>query len=54
MFGKIKLIIDFGIFIGFDGGIDGLVYFFDISWNKFGEDVVCDYKKGDEIFVVVL
>lgn len=52
--GKIKFIIDFGIFIGLDGGIDGLVYLFDIFWNVVGEEVVCEYKKGDEIVVVVL
>ncbi|MCC2604145.1 30S ribosomal protein S1 [Planctobacterium marinum] len=52
--GKIKSITDFGIFIGLDGGIDGLVHLSDISWNKAGEDAVRDYKKGDEITAVVL
>ncbi|MBE1301090.1 MAG: 30S ribosomal protein S1 [Alteromonadaceae bacterium] len=52
--GKIKSITDFGIFIGLDGGIDGLVHLSDISWNKTGEDAVRDYKKGDEITAVVL
>ena len=52
--GKIKSITDFGIFIGLDGGIDGLVHLSDISWNKTGEDAVRDYKKGDEISAVVL
>ncbi|WP_414830786.1 30S ribosomal protein S1 [Alteromonas sp. H39] len=52
--GKIKSITDFGIFIGLDGGIDGLVHLSDISWNKSGEDAVRDYKKGDEISAVVL
>ena len=52
--GKIKSITDFGIFIGLDGGIDGLVHLSDISWNKSGEDAVRDYKKGDEIHAVVL
>jgi len=52
--GKIKSITDFGIFIGLDGGIDGLVHLSDISWQKTGEDAVRDYKKGDEISAVVL
>ncbi len=52
--GKIKSFTDFGIFIGLDGGIDGLVHLSDISWNKSGEDAVRDYKKGDEISAVVL
>jgi small subunit ribosomal protein S1 len=51
--GKIKSITDFGIFIGLDGGIDGLVHLSDISWNG-GEEAVRDYKKGDEISAVVL
>lgn len=52
--GKIKSITDFGIFIGLEGGIDGLVHLSDISWNVSGEDAVRDYKKGDEITAVVL
>lgn len=52
--GKIKSITDFGIFIGLDGGIDGLVHLSDISWNGTGEDAVAEYKKGDEINAVVL
>jgi len=52
--GKIKSITDFGIFIGLDGGIDGLVHLSDISWNVAGEEAVRDYKKGDEIAAVVL
>ncbi|MCK8045427.1 MULTISPECIES: 30S ribosomal protein S1 [Shewanella] len=52
--GKIKSITDFGIFIGLDGGIDGLVHLSDISWNGTGEDAVAEYKKGDEIHAVVL
>ena len=50
--GKIKSITDFGIFIGLDGGIDGLVHLSDISWNG-GEEAVREYKKGDEITAVV-
>ncbi|SQD76863.1 30S ribosomal protein S1 [Moritella yayanosii] len=52
--GKIKSITDFGIFIGLDGGIDGLVHLSDISWDSTGEDAVREYKKGDEITAVVL
>ncbi len=52
--GKIKSITDFGIFIGLDGGIDGLVHLSDISWNDSGEDAVRNYKKGDELETVIL
>ncbi|MCJ8351329.1 30S ribosomal protein S1 [Moritella sp.] len=52
--GKIKSITDFGIFIGLDGGIDGLVHLSDISWDATGEEAVREYKKGDEITAVVL
>ena len=51
--GKIKSITDFGIFIGLDGGIDGLVHLSDISWNNQGEEAVREFKKGDEIEAVV-
>jgi len=52
--GKIKSITDFGIFIGLDGGIDGLVHLSDISWNATGEEAVRQYKKGQEVDAVVL
>ncbi len=52
--GTIKSITDFGIFIGMEGGIDGLVHLSDISWNDSGEEAVRNYKKGDEIEAVVL
>ena len=52
--GKIKSITDFGIFIGLDGGIDGLVHLSDISWNMTGEEAVRQYKKGQEVDAVVL
>ena len=52
--GKIKSITDFGIFIGLDGGIDGLVHLSDISWDLPGEEAVRNYKKGDEIDTVIL
>ncbi|MDA9004028.1 30S ribosomal protein S1 [bacterium] len=52
--GKIKSITDFGIFIGLEGGIDGLVHLSDISWNETGEEAVRNYKKGDELNTVIL
>ena len=52
--GKIKSITDFGIFVGLEGGIDGLVHISDISWEKPGEEVIRNYKKGDEIEAVLL
>ena len=52
--GNIKSITDFGIFVGLDGGIDGLVHLSDISWNVAGEDAVRNYKKGEDIEAVVL
>ena len=52
--GSIKSITDFGIFIGLDGGIDGLIHLSDITWEEENEEVVRDYKKGDELEAVVL
>ena len=52
--GQIKSITDFGIFIGLDGGIDGLVHLSDISWEVPGEEAVRNYKKGQEIEAAVL
>jgi len=52
--GSIKSITDFGVFVGLDGGIDGLVHLSDISWSTSGEEAVRDYKKGDEVEAVVL
>lgn len=52
--GNIKSITDFGIFVGLDGGIDGLVHLSDISWNDVGEEAVRQFKKGDEVEAVVL
>ncbi len=51
---KIKSITDFGIFIGLDGGIDGLIHLSDISWNEAGEEAVRKYKKGEEVEAIVL
>ena len=52
--GTIKSITDFGIFIGLDGGIDGLIHLSDISWHDSGDEAVREYKKGDEVEAVVL
>jgi small subunit ribosomal protein S1 len=52
--GQIKSITDFGIFVGLDGGIDGLVHLSDISWNATGDDIVRNFKKGDTVDAVVL
>ena len=52
--GVIKSITDFGIFIGLEGGIDGLVHLSDLSWDENGEELVRNYKKGDELETVVL
>ena len=52
--GQIKSITDFGIFIGLDGGIDGLIHLSDISWNSTGEDVARNFKKGETLEAVVL
>ena len=52
--GQIKSITDFGIFIGLEGGIDGLVHLSDISWDAPGEEAVRNYKKGQEIEAAVL
>ena len=52
--GTIKSITDFGIFVGLEGGIDGLVHLSDLSWNLPGEEAVRSYKKGDELSAMVL
>jgi small subunit ribosomal protein S1 len=52
--GTIKSITDFGIFVGLDGGIDGLVHLSDISWNTPGEEAIRSFRKGEEIEAVVL
>jgi len=52
--GAIKSITDFGVFIGLDGGIDGLVHLSDLSWSIPGEEAVRNYKKGDDLEAVVL
>jgi small subunit ribosomal protein S1 len=52
--GTIKSITDFGIFVGLDGGIDGLVHLSDIAWNEPAEEAIRNYRKGQEIEAVVL
>lgn len=52
--GQIKSITDFGVFIGLEGGIDGLVHLSDLSWDLSGEEAVHNYKKGQDIEAIVL
>ncbi|MDD5031357.1 MAG: 30S ribosomal protein S1, partial [Rhodoferax sp.] len=52
--GQIKSITDFGIFIGLQGGIDGLVHLSDLSWSQTGEEAIRGFKKGDEVEAVIL
>ncbi len=52
--GNIKSITDFGIFVGLEGGIDGLIHMSDISWNEPGEEAIRNFKKGDEVEAVIL
>ena len=52
--GPIKSITDFGIFIGLDGGIDGLIHLSDISWDKTGDEAIRNFKKGDELEALIV
>lgn len=52
--GAIKSITDFGVFIGLEGGIDGLIHLSDLSWNQTGEDAVREYQKGQEVEAIIL
>ncbi len=52
--GKIKSITDFGVFIGLEGGIDGLIHLSDLSWSEAGEEAVRKYRKGEELEALVL
>ncbi len=52
--GTIKSITDFGVFVGLEGGIDGLIHLSDLSWGRAGEEAVHDYKKGDEVEAMIL
>lgn len=52
--GQIKSITDFGVFIGLDGGIDGLIHLSDLSWDENGEEAVRHYQKGQEVEAIIL
>ena len=52
--GQIKSITDFGLFIGLDGNIDGLIHSSDLSWTDNGEELLQNYKKGDEVTAIIL
>jgi small subunit ribosomal protein S1 len=52
--GQIKSITDFGVFVGLEGGIDGLIHLSDLSWNQPGEEAVRNFKKGDEVEATIL
>jgi small subunit ribosomal protein S1 len=52
--GEIKNITEFGLFIGLDGDVDGMVHLSDIDWKKPGEEAIKDYKKGDRVKAAVL
>ena len=52
--GPIRNITEFGLFIGLDGGVDGMVHLSDLDWNKQGDEAIKDYKKGDTVKAVVL
>jgi len=52
--GEVKNITEFGLFIGLEGDVDGMVHLSDISWDKGGEEAIADFKKGDVVKAVVL
>jgi small subunit ribosomal protein S1 len=52
--GPIRNITEFGLFIGLDGGVDGMVHLSDLDWAKAGDEVIKDYKKGDTVKAIVL
>ncbi len=52
--GPVRNITEFGLFIGLDGGVDGMVHLSDLDWNKSGDEAIKDYKKGDNVKAVVL
>ena len=52
--GPVRNITEFGLFIGLDGGVDGMVHLSDLDWNKSGDEAIKDYKKGDMVKAVVL
>ncbi|MEL6287739.1 MAG: 30S ribosomal protein S1 [Pseudomonadota bacterium] len=52
--GEVRNITEFGLFIGLEGGVDGMVHLSDIDWNRPGEDAINDFSKGDNVQAVVL
>jgi small subunit ribosomal protein S1 len=52
--GPVRNITEFGLFIGLDGGVDGMVHLSDLDWNRSGDEAIKDYKKGDMVKAVVL
>jgi small subunit ribosomal protein S1 len=52
--GPIRNITEFGLFVGLDGAVDGMVHLSDLDWNKSGDEAIKDYKKGDNVKAVVL
>jgi len=52
--GPIRNITEFGLFIGLDGGVDGMVHLSDLDWNRPGDELIKEYKKGDDVKAVVL
>ncbi len=51
---KIKNMTEFGLFVGLDGDVDGMVHLSDLDWKRSGEEAIKDYKKGDRVQAVVL
>jgi small subunit ribosomal protein S1 len=52
--GPIRNITEFGLFVGLDNGVDGMVHLSDLDWQKAGDEAIKDYKKGDTVKAVVL
>ena len=52
--GEVKNITEFGLFIGLDGDVDGMVHLSDLDWNRPGEEALQDYTKGDMVKAIVL
>jgi small subunit ribosomal protein S1 len=52
--GAVRNITEFGLFVGLDAGIDGMVHLSDLDWNRSGDEVIKEYKKGDNVKAVVL
>ena len=52
--GEVKNITEFGLFVGLEGEMDGMVHLSDLDWNKTGEDAIAEYKKGDVVKAIIL